>query len=198
MTKRDVLSLGIRISGMVLLAQAIMTVPVTINSLGFALGSPGVGIGSGRVMAVNMVLSLVLAFAVSWYFLARGDRIAAWLVREDAEIAGPSLAGQEHVLMGLGARIIGLLMVAKAISSLASAMWLATLRWLETGGETGSAFADAVEAFRLGWLSSERTALVGAIVQIVVGLVLLVGATFLADVLYGRREPAPALSEIEN
>ena len=183
MTNRGVLSIAVKVLGLVFLAHAIANVPRTISFAMMLMGGRIVRTEEPWIATLE-VASLILSFAIAAALLGSADGIARRLVRDDADVPLPGTEGRRRALFGVAARVLGLVLVVQAIPALLETFASSALKvrivseaWGREmlGASVGKAWAEQWAAI-IRWGAS-----------LAIGAYLLLGAAKLASVLY--REP---------
>ena len=196
MTKRDVLSVAFKVMGVVFLADAVATIPGIIQSVEWAWSERMTTAYNPLGMALLQIGSVVLNLFIAAVLIGSADAIARALVKEDGEVSLPSLAGQEPLVFALAARVVGLVLVARAIPGL--------LRVFAQGALyskllTGSATGGLAEAFGASggriWVD-QWAGIVQSGTILIIGVYCLIWPDGLAKRLY-RRTADPGREQAE-
>jgi uncharacterized membrane protein YhaH (DUF805 family) len=181
MTKRDTLSIGLRLLGLFQLFRLLLGIPGTVLSL--ASYQQIVAQGYTRLSAVGYfavsVFYILLMLVLALLILLRADRIAERLIPVDSEIPASNVAGFGKPILTVASQIIGVYMVATGIPDLAQVI----ARSHET-----MQFGDTLAR------SIYQTRNLETLATIVVGVLLVIGADYIAGLVY-RGETATRVTD---
>ena len=186
MTKRDVLSIAIKVLGLVFLANAVAAVPSTIS---FARTPLPEGYNSVMIWG-----SLVLTFVIGVVLLALANDLARCLVRQDSETLLPEPIRQQRSLFIVAAQMVGLVLIARALPSLvrfySRPAVVAKLVY-------GHVSRDSYSQYLLDATVDQWTLMITMVVTLGMGTYLLLGAKQLAGLLHRDQQPAPLEDDSE-
>lgn len=175
MTKRDIVSVAIKIVGVVCLVFAAMAIPPIFTNIGLTRG--GYTGDAGKVwFLVAATLAPCWHIIVAYVLLAWGESFAARLVREDSPIPPMGASRWGERVLGIAMRIIGVVLLVRGIPELVGGLLELPLR---------TAYQEGIgsETWVRFW-----PALAGAVVVILIGVYLITGARHLVRALYPAQE----------
>lgn len=176
MTKRDLLSVAVKIVGLALILQMIFAIPSEIHyfteTRAIRLSKTDWDLLAGFPL---VIASIVLYGVVGALLVAFGEGIARLLVRENADAVMPNLGSSPRSWFSIASRVVGLLAITDGLPLLAGALIKV---WGMTSLDTqGWAFGDKLGAFIRGFPASNMNVVAyRALAQIIVGAYLLWGA----------------------
>jgi len=176
MTKRDVLSLALKILGVYSIIFAVRQIPnlvFAMSVLGPQPSSSPAPIWFLSSAAAPFFLSLIIAYIL----LRRGDSMAQKLIKEDKDIPSLSHMDWESLFFILSLRIAGVVCLLRGLPQLSNT--LIRLSSLEEAQGVMSA--------------SHWGSLISAIVLLILGVYLLFGAKGFARFVLKDKKPAEAL-----
>jgi hypothetical protein len=177
MTKRDVVSVAIKIIAVVCLVFAAMAVPPVFANIGFTRG--GYGPDPGKVwFLISATLAPFWYLILAYVLMAWGDSFAARLVPEDSPIPPMGASRGEERVFGIAMRIIGIVCLARGVPDL--------IRLL-VELPTRMAYQQGIGTER--WIQF-WPALAGAVVVIAIGVYLTIGAGHLIKAVFPEGEAA--------
>lgn len=191
MTKRDIASIALKITGVVLLVQAIISMPLTLNGISMLWGEKVQGYpGNQYLFGALGILTILLQIAAALYLLLKADGTAAWIVREDGPVDLPDAASRRRPLFALAVRVAGVVFLAQGIPGLVRSVVQAVLQARAASEQFGT---GALNAFRAGAWIQEWSTVAGSLAAVLVGLYLLFCAERLARLVIRDRstETAP-------
>jgi hypothetical protein len=177
MTKRDVVSVAIKIIAVVCLVFAGMAVPPIFANIGFARG--GYSPDPGKVwFLISATLAPFWYLILAYVLMAWGDSFAASLVPEDSPIPPMGAVRWGERVFGIAMRIIGILCLARGIPDLIRLLVELPARRVYQQG-------IGMEKWIQFW-----PALAGAVVVIAIGVYLTSGARHLLKLVFPEGEAA--------
>ncbi|MHB9036922.1 MAG: hypothetical protein ACYC64_09655 [Armatimonadota bacterium] len=117
MTKRDVLSIALKILGVVSLAYGIVSIP----NLVFVAGSPAslYAEGLSRMSFVWVeITSIVLYATIACWLIASSDLLARKMIRDDSVVALPASILERRAVFCLALRVLGVVFSVHGIALL--------------------------------------------------------------------------------
>ena len=190
MTKRDILSVGLKIVGVILLIYAVRGIPQVVSTVMFYLTGNFPGLENPGVYAWITVGSLILNIVLAGVLVGFADGIARRLVREDREMSIPSV--DERPLFGLALRVIGIVLVVQAIPDLLQLFAAPALQAKHVEGTLG--WQSYEEFWTKAWVGVWAE-MIRAAASLILGVYLVTGARSLVDLLYPEKPPAAELDE---
>lgn len=173
MTKRDILSVALKILGII----SVMYAVEYINGIGMGLGmifqQPGPGQNFNPYWFLgSMTLTAFLSIAIAYILLRWGDLIAQKLVRDDSAILALGSSQWERPIFMLSLRIIGVVCLIKGIPELVRVLSELSFR---------SKYQGIIR------LSDIGPSIIGAIVFLIIGVYLISGGKHLVEFAYGEK-----------
>ena len=189
MTKRDILSVALKVLGAALLTYEVAGIPQTVNWVMVLLGG-NMPIANPRLDAWLTVASVVLAIMLAGMLIGFSDGIARKLVREDRELSIPRV--DERPLFGLALRVIGIVLVVQAIPEVLRLLAEPALQAKHVEGSLSG--ASYKEFLIKGWVGAWAE-MIRAVASLILGVYLVTGARSLVDWLYRERPVAAEADE---
>ena len=166
MTKRDVLSIALKIIGIYCIVHSVTNLPASIYSAKLMSAFPN----SGGAIYYRIYIYLVFALC-AYVLIAFSARIAGWMIRDDATIQGTDNVWSGEEILMLVARMIGIYFLVVGLSSLgwsivtlmqARSMELPQYNTMWTSGKADITRA-AIQTFAAFYLLSGAKAMIAAI-----------------------------------
>lgn len=184
MTKRDVVSISIKVFGVVFLANAVGQITGGIYQ-SMAVFALRIEVPFPRMAYVFWLAGgIALQLLIAWVLLGSADAIARRLVPDDAELRVAGVAMQSVVEAAL--RVVGVVIVAYALPDFVKSVVMAIIDTrLTVGPGNGLMETFAMSASKLEW-----KVVLQAAAQIAVGVYLALRCTQVAALLYHERPKA--------
>ena len=166
MTKRDVLSIALKIIGVVCIVVALTSLPGAL----FSTATMTEFENYNRALLYYLI-GKELALAICAYFLlAFSTRIARWMIPDDTAIQGTDNVWSGQEILMLIARIIGVYFLVRGLSSL------------------GWAITQLMQArsMEISYFPNDKAELVRAIIQVIAAIYLLSGARAMIAFIYDK------------
>jgi len=173
MTKRDVLSLALKISGVYSIIFAVRQIPSVVLAMNMMDSQPSSSSSPIRLF-LSTVAGIFLILVVAYILLRWGDLIARKLIKEDKNIPTSNNLDWERLFFILSLRIAGVICLIRGFPQLSNT--LLRLRPLQEA-------QGSVSGSNLG-------SLISAIVIIIIGLYLLFGAKGFSRFVLKDKKPA--------
>ena len=165
MKKQDILSVAIKIMGISYFIQFVFAAALSITQLQMAL--------SNCIYIIGAVVGLILMVVTASFLLQKSDYIANKLISDDKELTITAPSGWEKAVFVLALRITGLICLIKVIP-----------------GSINVLINLAYEIAREGTIpfrSYRSMSLIGAIVQILIGVYLISGGATIVNFTYKHK-----------
>lgn len=170
MTKRDVLSVALKIIGVICMLYAIFDISFGLSALSWQSRSRE-ETGFHWLVAAA-IAAPVLLFCMAYVLLKWGDAIANRLIRDDAQLPTVGAGQWEKPVFSLAMRILGAVSIMRTVSLL--------LREL------------ARTPFRAFFMAHSWGDIAGLAVILLIGLYLLFGARHIVEFLFREKSEMPA------
>jgi len=184
MTKRDVLSLALKILGIYSIIFAVRQITNVVFALRMAGGQPSSS-PAPIWFLTGTVAPFFLSLIIAYILLRRGDLIALKLIKDDKDIPSLSSMDWESLIFILFLRIAGVVCLIRGLPQLSNS--LIRLRPLKEAQGLMS--------------SSNLGSLISVIVLLILGIYLLLGAKGFARFVLKKKKPpdtSPKSGKIEN
>ncbi len=117
MTKRDILSISLKILGVFSIIYAVRQIPYIALTISMFIPQSGQGLSSIWYL-IGIITSIILAFVIAYILLRWGDSIAKKLVRKDSKIPSLNEKEWEKPIFILSLRVVGVLCLIRGIQEL--------------------------------------------------------------------------------
>lgn len=117
MTKRDIISISLKILGVFSIIYAVRQIPNIAYWISFVISQPTLNSTSFWYL-FGTIVSLILALVVAYILLRWGDSISKKLMREDSEIPALGEKEWEEAFFKLSLRIVGVVCLTRGIPGL--------------------------------------------------------------------------------
>jgi hypothetical protein len=179
LAKRELLSVALKVYGVVLLARAAAQVPTSVELIGVYAGSSYAGTDNRAVMEWTWGLMPVLGLGIGAVLLWKAGDIARFLSRSDTAAPSAEAAPHARCLLLLAIKVAGVALVALALPVIAESVTRAY--------QDASTFGDYSTSFVFALLLRKWAAPTTALVSIAVGVYLIAGTRGLVKLIY--KEP---------
>ena len=189
MTRRDVMSLSLKVLGVYFLCWGLVNVPQTLGSIteistvDFGGSRPGY---DPRAQVLYVIIGNVLEIAVGWVLVAFSQQASIELVREDQPVMAGSSRRANKGLLEVAVAVVGVVLAAFAIPRFFQtvvSVWATARAAAPVLGGVGLMDAMREVTRPEGW-----AAIAGATVSIIVGVGLIVARVRLAELLYRGKQ----------
>jgi hypothetical protein len=175
LTKRDLVSVVLKLCGIVSLVKTLWSIPELISILSAAHQYKS----QGQPAMVAYVAALVVWAGVGLLLLWSADSIAGLIAREDEALPTIDLARDSRQLLTLALKTLGVILVALALPQLTHDIAQAKLMaawWSSLPNST-------LEAFSKGMQGEQWSSLVRALTEIAIGVYLMAGTRSLVNLI---------------
>jgi hypothetical protein len=117
MTKRDILSISLKILGVFSIIYAARQIPNIAYWISLVISQPTLNLASFWYL-FGTITSIILALVVAYILLRWGDSISKRLMREDSEIPALGKKEWEEAVFKLSMRIVGVVCLTRGIPGL--------------------------------------------------------------------------------
>ena len=180
MTKRDVLSLALKIVGVVCIVVALTGLPAIIYN---AIETYRIR-GYGRSVVSYLILRELALAICAYTLIIFSTRIAKWMIPDDTAIQGTDNVWSGQEILMLVARMIGIYFLVIGLSSLGKNV-------------VSLIFARSMEIPNYNAWMYARSELVREIIQIIAAIYLLSGAKAMITAIYNKWPGDELLDEEE-
>ena len=190
MTKRDVLSVALKVVGIILLIYAVVGIPRTVIYVILMLSRRVPGLLHHTLEAWLQVAAAALFIILAGMLIGFADGIARKLVREDRELSIPRV--DERPLFGVALRVIGVVLVVQAIPEV---LRLLAEPALQVKHGTGTLGWQLYKEFWTKHWVAHWAQTIQCAASLLLGLYLVAGARQFVDLLYRERPVAAEADE---
>lgn len=181
MSKRSLLSVALKVVGVVTFAKSLVAIPWTIEQINMTLTGRFVGVDNKPLFILMSICGMLAGLLVGAYLAAKGDSLARYLEPDDRAV---DLSSVEWVrpAFGVAARVVGIVLIALALPNLIQTFAQQYLVFREAGLPAHSAFSFYGDFWTRNWAEIIRY-----LASILVGVYLVFGTASLSRLVF--REP---------
>lgn len=178
MTKRDVLSIALKIVGMLAVMWAILLVPAVGFGIRALFQEPSADVHTYWYF-LSSITTLILLLIMAYVLLRWSDSIASRVVRQDSTLTISGHAGWEKSVFTVALRIVGVVFLVRGIPELVELVEQLLAGWGFTG-------------FRAFYYP---TGITSALLLVILGFYLLFDGTLFIDIAFRKQKEQSASGE---
>ncbi|MCE5322195.1 hypothetical protein LLG46_02640 [bacterium] len=118
MTKRDALSISLKVLGVISLAYAILIIPNLFLSTAMPISSITQGISRSTFIWIDAI-AIVLYATLSCWLIASSDSLSRMMVKDDSPVSLPESLREKKAVFILAVRVLGVVFSVQGIGFLA-------------------------------------------------------------------------------
>lgn len=190
MTKRALLSVALKVIGILALAYGIISAPNLIIYITSALNSSYSysGMINPIALTVSEILSVLLIFVIAFILIVKGDNFARRLIPDEEEIQLSDIVRRESILFSAGIRIAGVVFAVMAIPQLFSKFALSFAREYKSNyWETYTPVDRIKQVMNDMWVANWAN-IVSLVIILILAAYLIWGAKHFAGLVYRDSE----------
>lgn len=197
MTKRDVVSIALKVFGVILIAQTVISSVFYVQMVITAAQGNFSPKQSAGAMIASWICYLVISVVIGGYLVKNGDTLAGVLARDDAPIPAVDVKRDARSILALALVVYGVILIAGSVTGLLSHIAKTYLQASYTAqSQSGVSGALLGYALRDMWVAG-RTETIRAILGLLMGFYLAVRGSNLAGLLCRRWDSGDAELEPE-